>query len=110
KRSEAVALFAKLAAESNTARDEVDRKIDAASEIAEAARQETVKLHEGDPENRRLWEQFMPHCRAALDSLYERLGVHFDFELGESFYDAMLAVVVADLESKGFASQSEGAT
>jgi arginyl-tRNA synthetase len=28
---------------------------------------ETAKLHEGDPENRALWERFMPVCRAEID-------------------------------------------
>ena len=30
---------------------------------------ETAKLHEGDPENRALWERFMPVCRAEIDRL-----------------------------------------
>jgi arginyl-tRNA synthetase len=75
-----------------------------------AARDETAKLHAGDPENRRLWAEFMPHCLAALNAIYERLGVSFDVELGESFYDPMLADVVADLVVKGLAVPSEGAT
>ena len=72
-------------------------------DVEEAARAETAKLHAGDPENRALWEQFMPHCLGALDAIYERLGVRFDVELGESFYDPMLADVVKDLEAKGLA-------
>jgi arginyl-tRNA synthetase len=78
--------------------------------VADAARAETAKLHAGDPENRGLWEQFMPHCLRALGALYDRLGVTFDVHLGESFYDPMLAGVVADLESKGLAEPSQGAT
>jgi arginyl-tRNA synthetase len=78
--------------------------------VEEAARAETAKLHEGDPENRALWEQFMPHCLGALQTIYDRLGVKFDVELGESFYDPMLAGVVKDLEAKGLAVPSEGAT
>ena len=31
--------------------------------VGDAARQETAKLHAGDPENRRLWTMFMPACR-----------------------------------------------
>ena len=52
----------------------------------------------------------MPHCLGALNAVYDRLGVTFDVELGESFYDPMLAGVVGDLESKGMAVESEGAT
>lgn len=80
------------------------------SAVEDAAREETAKLHAGDAVNRALWEQFMPHCLAALHGLYERLGVSFDVELGESFYDPMLGEVVKDLEAKGLAVESEGAT
>jgi len=78
--------------------------------IEAATRAETAKLHAGDPENRALWREFMPHCLSALRVIYDRLGVCFDVELGESFYDDMLAGVVADLEAKGLAVPSEGAT
>ena len=43
----------------------------------------------------------MPHCLAALQAIYDRLGVRFDVQLGESFYDPMLASVVADSEEQG---------
>ncbi len=77
--------------------------------VEAAARAETAKLHAGDLENRALWNQFMPHCLLALRKIYDRLGVRFDVELGESFYDPMLASVVADLSAKGIAEQSERA-
>jgi arginyl-tRNA synthetase len=78
--------------------------------VEDAARVETAKLHSGDEENRRLWNEFMPHCLGALHAMYERLGTRFDVELGESFYDPMLADVVTELESKGLAVPSQGAT
>jgi len=87
-----------------------DRIKAGAADVEEAARAETAKLHAGDPENRALWEQFMPHCLGALDAIYERLGVRFDVALGESFYDPMLADVVKDLEAREIARSSEGAT
>ena len=70
---------------------------------------ETVKLHAGDPENRALWEQFMPVCRAEIDRLYARLHVTFDHWLGESFFQPQLAGVVDDLLAKGLAQESRGA-
>jgi arginyl-tRNA synthetase len=70
---------------------------------------ETAKLHEGDPENRGLWEQFMPVCRAEIDRLYTRLHVTFDHWLGESFFQPLLAGVVDDLLAKGLAQESRGA-
>lgn len=78
-------------------------------DIARLAREETAKLHAGDPENQRLWDEFLPHCLAALQSVYDRLEIHFDQTLGESYYNPMLAPVVADLEAKGLARESDGA-
>lgn len=79
------------------------------SAVESAARAETAKLHSGDPENRALWREFMPHALHALAAIYERLGVRFDVQLGESFYDDRLAGVVDDLTRTGLAVESEGA-
>ncbi len=79
------------------------------SSVEDAARVETAKLHAGDPENRALWDQFMPHCLGALQAMYDRMGVRFDVQLGESFYDPQLAGVVEDLQKKELAVESEGA-
>jgi len=77
--------------------------------IAAAALAETAKLHEGDAENLRLWQEFMPVCREALEVVYRRLHVTFDETLGESFYHDQLADVAAELETKGLAKTSDGA-
>jgi arginyl-tRNA synthetase len=77
--------------------------------VAEAARQETAKLHAGDPENVRLWKMFMPWCMEELNRVYCRLDVRFDHTLGESFYNPLLPGVVAGLLAAGVARESEGA-
>src|SRR5262249_47797829 len=64
-----------------------DEDAEEADPIPEACRQETAKLHASDPENNRLWQEFMPHCLAELDHVYQRLGIlKFDRTHGESFY------------------------
>ncbi len=70
---------------------------------------ETAKLHAGDPENRRLWQEFLPYCLAELERIYQRLGVRFDYTLGESFYHDRLAGLVEDLLARGLAQVSDGA-
>jgi arginyl-tRNA synthetase len=77
--------------------------------VAEAARQETAKLHAGDPENVRLWQTFQPWCREEIDRIYRRLDVRFDETLGESFYNPMLPQAVQSLLERGIAQPSEGA-
>ncbi len=81
----------------------------AANPVVQAYRQETLKLHQGDAENNRLWQEFMPACLEEVHTIYRRLDVHFDCELGESFYNPMLVNVVADLQAKGIAEESQGA-
>ncbi len=70
---------------------------------------ETVKLHEGDEENMRLWKQFLPISIKEIESVYSRLGIEFDHTLGESFYQPMLADTVAALQKSGLATESDGA-
>lgn len=75
----------------------------------EQARAELVKLQGGDPESRRLWEQFVAWSKSEFDKIYRRLGVQFDLERGESFYHDRLAGVIARLQELGLAEESEGA-
>lgn len=77
--------------------------------VREAAKRELVLLQQGDAQNRQLWEQFLHYSIAALEIIYQRLGVQFDHTLGESFYNNMLAGVVKELVEKGIARPSEGA-
>lgn len=88
-----------------------DEEDDAGNDpLQEACRQETAKLHVGDAENVALWKQFMPHCLAEVEHIYQRLGIlPFDHTLGESYYNPMLPAVVEDLKAKGVAVASEGA-
>ena len=82
---------------------------DAHQTIAFDARQETVKLHAGDEENRRLWNEFVPACLEALQQVYERLDIHFDESLDESYYQPQLAAIIEDLQQQSIAERSEGA-
>jgi arginyl-tRNA synthetase len=77
--------------------------------IDEAVLQETAKLHASDPENLRLWHEFLPNCRDEIARVYGRLNVKFDYEYGESFYHDRLAAVVEDLRKRGLAADSQGA-
>ena len=94
-------------------------KIDGNAEMAASAKahgtidkavlEETAKLHAGDTENQRLWEDFLPKCRAEMQKLYDRLKIEFDHEYGESYYHDRLAAVVDDFERRSLSKQSEGA-
>jgi arginyl-tRNA synthetase len=73
------------------------------------AQLETAKLHSGDQENLDLWRRFLPVCIAEIESVYKRLKVTFDLQLGESFYHPMLGTLVDDLIQSKMAVESDGA-
>ena len=87
----------------------VNEQVERDENVRTAVLNETVKLHTGDPENKSLWERFLPACLDEINAVYSRLGVSFDHTLGESYYEEMLAGVVAELKSRGLARESEGA-
>jgi len=78
-------------------------------DVPEAVLRETAKLHEGDADNRALWEKFLPHCQDEINRVYDRLGVSFDHTLGESFYHDRLPGVVETLDRLELTTRSDGA-
>lgn len=89
------------------------KKGDAATKVdpeaLQEARQELVKLQQGDSKNTVLWNQINDASRSAFDEIYETLGLHFDHQLGESFYRDQVDEVYQNLEEAGIATESEGA-
>jgi arginyl-tRNA synthetase len=75
----------------------------------EEARQELVKLQNGDPENVALWKKFSDVSLAAFQQIYNRLGIRFDHNLGESFYNDKVERVYRELTGTALAQESEGA-
>jgi arginyl-tRNA synthetase len=73
------------------------------------AKAELVKLQQGDPENRALWQQFIELTLGEFNRIYARLGVVFDLYRGESFYNDRLSEVVDRLQQAGLATESDGA-
>ncbi len=102
-----------LAADSISEMERLYKLVNAASEaepaMLEEARQELVKLQNGDEENLKIWREMIVLSQKQFDAIYSRLGTSFDFTLGESFYNPSLAGIVSDLLQKKIARESEGA-
>ncbi len=75
----------------------------------ESARSELVKLQAGDQENLAIWREMIRLSQAQFETIYGRLGAHFDYTLGESFYNLKLKAIVEDLLRRGIAAESRGA-
>jgi arginyl-tRNA synthetase len=85
------------------------RLMDEDANVASAVLAETARLHAGDPENRGLWQEFLPACQHEINRMYRRLDVTFDHALGESFYEDRLQEIVDELLATGIARESDGA-
>lgn len=77
--------------------------------VMDQARAELVKLQSGDPENVAVWRKINEASLRAFRPIYDRLGIRFDLELGESFYNDKVAAVYRELGEAGLAVESEGA-
>ena len=87
----------------------VNAECDANPTRLEEAKSELVKLQAGDAKNISIWKEMIRLSQIQFDTIYSRLGVKFDFALGESFYNPWLGEVVDDLLAKKIARESEGA-
>jgi arginyl-tRNA synthetase len=73
------------------------------------ARNELVKLQNGDGENLRIWETINKISQQAFNEIYEEMNIGFDYTLGESFYRSEVATVYKELVEKNIAAESNGA-
>jgi len=77
--------------------------------VMDEARAELVKLQAGDPGNLDIWKHINGVSLGAFEQIYERLGIRFDFALGESFYNDKVEQIYRELAACGLAVESEGA-
>ncbi len=78
-------------------------------ELNDLARKELKKLHDGDEENLRLWQEFIQVSLDEYNKVYDRLNISFDEYRGESFYHDMMPGIIDLLKEKGLARFSQDA-
>ncbi len=77
--------------------------------VRDACRNELVRLQAGEEENLRIWNECVALSMKEFESAYEILGIHYDIQRGESFYNDRLPAIVERLKKSGLAEMSEGA-
>lgn len=82
---------------------------DADPAVLEEARQELVKLQDGDAANLAIWKEINDVSLSAFQQIYDQLGIKFDVTLGESFYNDKVDRVYRELTEAAIAEQSQGA-
>ncbi len=74
------------------------------------AREEFLKLEQGDSENTQLWQWFTKESLTESHQAYAQLGLLPSHkEIGESFYLPALPALIQELKDAGIATSSEGA-
>lgn len=85
------------------------KEVEANKELEELARNETKKLQNLDHENIKIWNFLTRESLKDYNKIYKILGIKFDYVLGESFYNNMLAGIVKECMDKKIAMESQGA-
>ena len=73
------------------------------------AHKELLKLQQGDTENKTLWKKINDISYQSFDAIYQRMGVTFDYVLGESFYCDQVDAVYQALQQHKLAVLDQGA-
>lgn len=82
---------------------------EAKPELEDEARAWFVKLERGDDESLALWRWFKEISYKEFNRIYDLLGVAFDSDAGESFYNDKMGAVVEELKEKGLLEEDQGA-
>ena len=77
--------------------------------LNDEARAWFLKMQNGDDEALAIWKWFVDVSMVEFGRIYEILGVDFDFNTGESFYNDKMDVVVEELRDKNLLVESDGA-
>lgn len=90
---------------------EARAKFDADPTFADRSRRRVVLLQGGDEPTLALWRRLVAESTRYFNACYRRLGItHTDDSIaGESFYNSLLAPIIAELQEKGLATESDGA-
>ncbi|PTQ52487.1 MAG: Arginyl-tRNA synthetase [Brockia lithotrophica] len=78
-------------------------------ELEDEGRRWFKRLEDGDPQARKLWRMFVDESLKEFMRIYDRLGVSFEYILGESFYNDQIPGVLEEVRAKGLLEESEGA-
>jgi arginyl-tRNA synthetase len=79
-------------------------------ELNDYAREYFLKMQSGDKKILETWHWFNEISLNEFKNIYKRLGINFDYYIGESFYNDKTQNVVKLLEEKKLLSNSQGAT
>ncbi|MCB4772538.1 MAG: arginine--tRNA ligase [Sulfurovum sp.] len=86
-------------------------RFDTDIEFANKSRKYVVKIQSGDTHCLTLWKKFIDISLGHCEEVYKKLDINLtrDNVRAESFYNELLAIVVANLDKSGLLRESDGA-
>ena len=84
------------------------KRFDEEIDFQNQAREEVVKLQNGDEDSISAWKILCSESRKEFDSIYKKLDIKIE-ERGESFYNPFLKTIVEELNEKGISTEDQGA-
>jgi arginyl-tRNA synthetase len=84
-------------------------EVESHPELEDEARDWFRRLEDGDPEARAIWQRFRDLSLQEFARIYARLGISFDSQAGESFYEPYLEQTIERIRQAGLVSLSDQA-
>jgi len=89
---------------------QINQEIENDPALREAGKQEFVKLEQHDPENTKIWKQFVDWSMEKFLKVNDLMDIlPFDHHWPESFYEDKMPQVTEKLKAKGLLKESQGA-
>jgi len=84
-------------------------EVESQPELDDEARSWFKRLEDGDPEARGIWQRFRELSLREFQHIYDRLGISFDSQAGESFYEPFLEQTIERIRQAGLVTVSDQA-
>jgi arginyl-tRNA synthetase len=84
-------------------------EVDTQPELEDEARGWFKRLEDGDAEARAIWQRFRELSLEEFSRIYDRLGISFDSQAGESFYEPYLEPTIERIRQAGLVTLSDQA-
>ena len=84
-------------------------EVESHPELEDEARSWFKRLEDGDPAARAIWQRFRDLSLQEFSRIYKRLGISFDSQAGESFYEPYLEPTIERIRRAGLVRVSDQA-
>ena len=84
-----------------------NKRIEDYPELKDKAREAFARLEAGDENARKIWQMSIAVSMKEFEEIYKKLGVIFENQYGESFFEALMPEIIAQAKEKGVAVEGE---